>query len=156
MCRRTLFLIFLVLVLGGASHTCVGQDPVAHYEFGGVADFSNSVPGATSVATPVGDTQVIWDDDRGSYVLSLDGDGDYINCGNEDIGHIDTAITVAAWIKTDSLGSGDRVVGKSYAWWLGGGANGATRLEISNTAPGSTDGSTQPALRSQRRSQAAG
>ncbi len=144
MCRRTLFLIFLILVLGGASHTCAGQDPVAHYEFGGVADFSNSVPGAQSVATPVGDTQVIWDDDRGSYVLSLDGDGDYINCGNEDIGHIDTAITVAAWIKTDSLASSSRAVAKGYAWNLGAGGNGTFRFEVSGTLPSGSraDGST--------------
>ncbi|MHC4806301.1 MAG: LamG domain-containing protein [Planctomycetota bacterium] len=76
-------------------------------------------------------------------MLSLDGDGDYVNCGNEDIGHIDTAVTVAAWIKTDSLASGDRAVGKSYAWWLGGGSNGTCRFSISNTKPAaSTDGST--------------
>ena len=135
MCRRALFLIFLVLVLGGASHTCSGQEPVAHYEFEGITDFNNTGTGTKSVATPLGDVQVIWDDDRGSYVLSLDGDGDYINCGNEDIGHIGTTITVAAWIKTNSLASSGRAVAKGYAWSLGAGGNGTFRFEISGTQP---------------------
>ncbi len=143
MCRKLLLLIVLVLVLGLVSYSRAASNLVAHYEFESVGDFTNRAPGSGPAGTPEGNAQIIWDDERGSYVLSLDGDGDYVNCGNEDIGHIDTAVTVAAWIKTDSLASGDRAVGKSYAWWLGGGANGTCRLSISNTKPAaSTDGST--------------
>lgn len=118
---------------------------VAHYEFSAEGDFSNSVAGATATGDPQGDAQVIWDQDRGSYMLSLDGDGDYVNCGTDDIGHIDTAITVAAWIRTDSLSSSDMVAGKGYAWRLYGSSNNNLRFQISDTTPsgsnatGSTD-----------------
>jgi len=136
MCRKLLFLICLVLVLGLAGYTQAGSKLVAHYEFEGTDDFKNSVPGAVSkVGTPVGEVKVIWDEDRGSYVLSLDGDGDYINCGNDDIANIGTAITTAAWIKTSSMSSSDTVIGKGWAWRLNGGPGGIMRFQVSDTKP---------------------
>jgi len=135
MCGKSLFLTSLVLVLASVSYTWAASNLVAHYKFEGVGDFNNTAPSATSVGTPEGNAQVIWDDDRGSYVLSLDGDGDYVNCGNEDIGQIGTAITVAAWIKTNSLSSSDTVIGKGWAWRLNGGSDGNMRFQVSNTQP---------------------
>jgi len=136
MCRKMIYLTSLVLVFGSASSTWARSNLVAHYEFKGVGDFNNTVPGAVSVVgTPVGEAQVIWDDDRQSYVLRLDGDGDYVNCGNEDIAHIGTAITVAAWIKTSSMSSSDTVIGKGWAWRLNGGPGGIMRFQVSNTLP---------------------
>ena len=77
--RRKLFsLTTLVLVLGLAGYTHAGQEPVAHYEFEGTNDFSNTGTSAAITGEPNGDAQIVWDDERGSHVLSLDGDGDYV------------------------------------------------------------------------------
>jgi len=136
--------MFLVLVLGLVSYSRAASSLVAHYEFESVGDFTNRVPGSGAPGTPEGNAQIIWDDERGSYVLSLDGDGDYVNCGNEDIGHIGTTITVAAWIKTDPLASPGRVVAKGWAWRLHSTGNGTFRFQVSNTQPSESrvDGST--------------
>jgi hypothetical protein len=127
--------MFLVLVLGPLAYSPAVSKLVSHYEFKSAGDFSNSVIGSGPVGTPEGNAQIIWDDERASYVLSLDGDGDYVNCGNEDIAHIDTAITVAAWIKTDSLANEDYVVGKGYAWRLRGTSSNSLRFHCSRSQP---------------------
>jgi hypothetical protein len=136
--------MFLVLVLGLVSYSRAASSLVALYEFESVGDFTNRVPGSGPPGTPEGNAQIIWDDERGSYVLSLDGDGDYVNCGNEDIGHIGTTITVAAWIKTDPLASPGRIVAKGWAWRLHSTGNGTCRFQVSNTQPSESrvDGST--------------
>ena len=145
MSRKLVYLVSFGLVLVMVSSVRADSNLVAHYEFSAEGDFSNSVAGAVATGDPQGDAQVIWDQERGSYVLSLDGDGDYVNCGTDDIGHIDTAITVAAWIRTDSLSSSDMVAGKGYAWRLYGSSNNNLRFQISDTTPsgsnatGSTD-----------------
>ena len=126
--------MFLVLVLGLVNYTRAGSNLVAHYEFEGVGDFNNSVAGEAA-GEPHGDAQVIWDDEIGSYVLSLDGDGDYVNYRDGWIGLANTAITVVAWIKTDSLPAWDTIVGLGYAWRLYGGQNNNLRFRCSNTAP---------------------
>jgi serine/threonine protein kinase len=48
----------------------------------------------------VGDAYIVTDPVRGN-VLSLDGDGDYVDCGNSTIFNIKNEITVAAWIKVN-------------------------------------------------------
>ncbi len=98
MCRKLLSLTSLLLVLGLAGYTWAGQEPVAHYEFEGINDFSNTGTSAAITGEPKGDAQIIWDDDRGSYVLSLDGDGDYVYCERSWSGIVTTEITVTAWI----------------------------------------------------------
>lgn len=45
----------------------------------------------------LGDAQIISDPERGN-VLSLDGDGDYVNCGNNPAFDITNSITVTAWV----------------------------------------------------------
>ncbi len=145
MSRKIIYVIFFGIVPLAASTVRADSNLVAHYEFSAEGDFSNSVAGAAATGDPQGNAQVIWDQERGSYVLSLDGDGDYVNCGTDDIGHIDTAVTVAAWIKTDSLSSSDMVAGKGYAWRLNGNSTNNLQFQISNTTPsgssaaGSTD-----------------
>jgi len=42
MCRKLLSLTSLVFVLGLSGYTWAGQDRVAHYEFEGTNDFSNT------------------------------------------------------------------------------------------------------------------
>jgi len=48
----------------------------------------------------MGDAKIVADAERGS-VLSLDGDGDYVNCGNNPAFDITDEITVAGWIKVN-------------------------------------------------------
>jgi len=135
MCRRTLLLIFLVLLLGGASQTWAGQEPVAHYEFEGINDFSNTGTSAAITGEPKGNAQIIWDDDRGSYVLSLAADGDYVHCERSWQGIVATEITVMAWIKTSSVGSDDNIAGLGYAWRISGGSGGNVAFQVMNTEP---------------------
>ncbi|MCH7557274.1 MAG: discoidin domain-containing protein [Planctomycetes bacterium] len=136
MCRRTLFLIFLVLVLGGASYTWAGQEPVAHYKFEGTNDFSNTGTNAAAITgEPKGNAQIIWDDDRGSYVLSLPADGDYVYCERSWSGIVATEMTVMAWIKTRSVGSSDSIVALGYAWRLRSGSGGNVTFQVMNTSP---------------------
>ncbi|MHC4806300.1 MAG: hypothetical protein ACYTBX_08570 [Planctomycetota bacterium] len=46
MCRKLLFVMFLVLVLGLVSYSRAASNLVAHYEFESVGDFSNRVVGS--------------------------------------------------------------------------------------------------------------
>jgi len=50
----------------------------------------------------IGDAQIISDPERGS-VLSLDGEGDYVDCGNNPAFDITDSITVAAWVNIDTV-----------------------------------------------------
>ena len=133
-------LVISALMLIMFSTVRADSNLVAHYDFSAEGDFSNSVAGAVATGEPQGDAQVIWDQDRGSYVLSLDGDGDYVNCGTDDIGHMNTAITVMAWIRTDSLSSSDTVAGKGYAWRLNGNSTNNLRIQVSDTTPSGSSG----------------
>jgi hypothetical protein len=46
----------------------------------------------------IGDATIITDIERGN-VLSLDGDGDYVDCGNNSVFDLTHEITIVAWIK---------------------------------------------------------
>ncbi|KPL20757.1 MAG: hypothetical protein AMJ75_11250 [Phycisphaerae bacterium SM1_79] len=82
MCRKVGYLASFGLVLVAATYACADSNLVAHYEFGAVGNFSDSVAGGAA-GEPQGDARIIWDDIKGSYVLSLDGDGDYVYFGTE-------------------------------------------------------------------------
>ena len=129
--RKFLYLISSVLVLVFVNYSLA--DLIAQYEFEYVGDFSNSID--EGVGEPFGQAQVVWDQEIESYVLSLDGDGDYVYYESQWQGLVDTAITVTAWIKTDSLASYDSIVGLGYAWRLYGGSTGNLRFQCSDTLP---------------------
>jgi len=131
------YLILFVLLTVAISTVQADSNLMAHYEFSAEDDYSDSVPDGAD-GQPQGDAQVIWDDERDSYVLSLDGDGDYVFYESEWHRLVTDAITVAAWIKTDSLGSYDGVVGLGYAWRLYGGQDGNVIFQIMDTTPEST------------------
>jgi hypothetical protein len=135
MCRKLLSLTFLVFVLGPAGYTWAGQEPVAHYEFEGTNDFSNTGTSTAITGEPKGDAQIVWDEERGSYVLSLDGDGDYVHCERSWQGIVSTEITVSAWIKASSLNSTGIIAGLGYAWRLSGGSDGNAAFQVMNTSP---------------------
>ncbi len=144
MCRKLLSLTFVVFVLVLTGYAGAGQEPVAHYQFEGTNDFSNTGTSAAITGEPKGDAQIIWDDDRGSYVLSVDGDGDYVYCDRSWQGIVTTEITVMAWIKTTSLGSSAGVAGLGYAWRLRGGSGGNIAFQVMNTSPVSAAMGTWP------------
>jgi hypothetical protein len=49
----------------------------------------------------VGDAQVVKDGDRPTRVLRLDGDGDWVDCGNKPMLNIVSEVTVAYWMKIE-------------------------------------------------------
>ena len=74
----------------------------------------------------VNDARIVSDPERGS-VLSLDGDGDYVDCGNSSAFDITGSITTTAWVKVGTLNMFNKdkryqvVIDKgdyAYAWGL--------------------------------------
>ena len=137
MSERLVYLVSFCLLLITVSTIRADSNLVAHYEFSAEGDYSDSVLDGAA-GQPQGDAQVIWDDERDSYVLSLNGDGDYVFYESEWHRLVADAITVAAWIKTDSLGSYDGIVALGYAWRLYGGQDGNVIFQIMNTTPEAT------------------
>jgi hypothetical protein len=136
----------LVLVLALAGYTRAAQDPVARYQFEGANDFSNTGTNTAALTgEPKGNAQIIWDDQRASYVLSLDGDGDYLYFDRSWQGIVTTEMTVAAWINTSSLGSSDSIiVSLGYAWRLRNGTGGSAAFQVMDTKPVSIASGTIP------------
>jgi hypothetical protein len=89
-----------LLVEGGDSD--VYDEPnemmICHLQFEG--NFSDS-SGHKHHGTPVGDAKLVTDSQRGS-VLSLDGDGDWVDCSNDPIFNV-KEITISLWIKVNEL-----------------------------------------------------
>ena len=137
MSGKLVYLVSFCLLLIMVGTIRADSNLVAHYEFSAEGDYSDSIPDGAA-GQPQGDARVIWDDERDSYVLSLDGDGDYVFYESEWHRLVTDAITAAAWIKTDSLGSYDGIVGLGYAWRLYGGQDGNVIFQIMNTTPEAT------------------
>jgi len=70
---------------------------VAHYEFEGSAKDSTGTNHGTLNGNPTYAAGVF------GQAISLDGDGDYVNCGNESSFNLTNQITVAAWIKVNEF-----------------------------------------------------
>jgi hypothetical protein len=134
---RWLSLVALVFVLATAGNARAAQDPVAHYQFEGTNDFTNTGTNTAAITgEPKGNAQIIWDEQRASYVLSLDGDGDYVYFDRSWQGIVTTKITVAAWIKTSSLGPSDSIIASlGYAWRLRNGSGGSAGFQVMDTKP---------------------
>jgi len=67
----------------------------------------------------IGDAHVVEDPNRGGHVLHLDGDGDWVNCGNDSRFDITSEITVSAWIKVNSFNkSFQTVINKGRRGWM--------------------------------------
>ncbi len=88
------------------------------YEFEG--DFSNNITGPD--AAPIGNAQIVTDGERGQ-VLSLDGNGDYLDCGNDSIVNIEHAMTLAVWIKSTDMSGSDGIISYGWAWRMLGDAD---------------------------------
>jgi len=137
MCTKLLPAASLVLVLALTGYTPAAQDPVARYQFEGATDFSNTGTNAAALAgEPKGNAEIVWDGERGSYVLNLDGDGDYVYFDRSWQGIVTTQITVAAWIKTSVMGPSDTMIASlGYAWRLRNGTGGSAGFQVMDTKP---------------------
>ncbi|MFQ6114705.1 MAG: LamG-like jellyroll fold domain-containing protein [bacterium] len=106
--------ISIVLVLGWGSSALAQDHLVAYYTFEG--NFSDS-SGNNLNGTPFGDATIVFDTDRESNVLRLDGEGDYVDLGNDTLFNWTGAFSAAFWIKVNAWqGSWDTVLKKSDVW----------------------------------------
>ncbi len=105
----------VLLILTGLIATNSNAELVSFYEFEG--NYENSGTG-TAVGQAVGDAHIATDATRGS-VLRVDGVLDYVRINNDDINHITSVITVAAWVKSAGTNwSQAGVVTRGYNWRL--------------------------------------
>ncbi|OHB64627.1 MAG: hypothetical protein A2Y77_05970 [Planctomycetes bacterium RBG_13_62_9] len=72
--------------------------------------------------TLVGDARIVDDPVRGK-VLELDGDGDWVDCGNDPLFGMTEAMTVSGWIKVTEPFNWRTVIAKGTSWKLQGWTN---------------------------------
>jgi hypothetical protein len=116
--------------------TGTASPPRSQYEFSG--NFSNSITGPD--ATPYGNASIITDPNRGQC-LNLDGTGDYIDCGYTAIANIETAITLACWVKTSDFVATDGIMTNGYSWKMAGSTGGVINFTNSTLSVPSFSGS---------------
>jgi len=85
---------------------------VSHYKFDGDAEDSVGVNDGTEVGNPTYSTGLH------NQAISLDGDGDYVNCGSDVSFDITGSITLSALIKGTFNNGWDPIIAKSYDWML--------------------------------------
>jgi serine/threonine protein kinase len=86
----------------------------------------------------IGDAKIISDPERGN-VLSLDGDGDYVDCGNKPAFDIIGSITITAWIKVNAFNKDwQAIVTKGDSAWRLSSIQNETRIHfaVTNGPPG--------------------
>ncbi|MCK4752231.1 MAG: hypothetical protein KAS75_02210 [Planctomycetes bacterium] len=111
---------FLYTNANPATEESYDPNLVAYYPFEG--NYNNVITG--QAADPCGTTGIVTDPSKGlvldqPYAGTNKIFGDYLNCGNDAVRYIDTAVTVAAWVKLPDPGkSGVAIVSKGYAWKL--------------------------------------
>ena len=135
----TIFILVMVFI-GNAP-----ADLIAHYEFESGADDSS---GNAHHGSLEGGATTVWDTGGNckvaGNVLSLDGSGDYVNCGNHSDFNITGPMTVVAWIKTSSWGTNwASICGKGEGTWRlqrnapnGPGDNNGVCLGLNGISPG--------------------
>ena len=129
MYKKLICLACFVLVLGFVSNA--SAELVGHWRFdegsGTTAhDQSGNGNDGTLINDPVWATGII------NGALQLDGDDDYVNCGNDPSLNITDAVTLAAWVKLNSVPPAFSVLvaGKFGAYWLEWRENKALSLSI--------------------------
>jgi len=125
MCRRLIYLVSIVLVLSTAGSA--SAELVAYWKFdegSGTTAFDSSGNGLNG--TLLGDTQ--WAAGKMGGALEFDGDGDYVDCGNNELFDITDELTVSAWINIRSVTAAwMAVITKGDSAW---------RISINNTTQG--------------------
>jgi len=125
MCKKLIYLVSLVLVLSTAGNA--SAELVAYWKFdegSGTTAFDSSGNGLDG--TLMGDTQ--WAAGKMGGALEFDGDGDYVDCGNNELFDITDELTVSAWVNIRSVTAAwMAVVTKGDSAW---------RISINNTTQG--------------------
>jgi len=85
---------------------------VSHYKFDGDANDSVGGNDGTEVGNPTYSTGLH------GQAISLDGDGDYVNCGNDASFDITGSITLSALIKGTFNSNWDPIISKGFNWQL--------------------------------------
>jgi len=112
--RRLIYIISTVLVLIAASGA--SADLVAHWRFDdGSGTIAADVSGNGLDGTLVGDPQ--WVAGKVGGALEFDGNGDYVNCGNDPLFDITAEITLAIWVNANDMGN------SQHNCWMGKGDN---------------------------------
>jgi len=130
----------VLLILTGFIAAISNAELVSFYEFEG--NYENTGTGS-AVGQPLGGAEIVIDAIRGS-VLSVDGNGDYVRIDNDDIDHITSVITVAAWVKSAGTNWSDAgVVTRGYNWrvYISGSANGTFQCMDTEPKPTKVRGS---------------
>ena len=91
-------------------------DVVSHYKFDGNAADSIGANNGTQVGNPT------YAAGRYDQAISLDGDGDYLNCGNDASFNITDAVTLSIWLKGTFNNTWDSIIEKGYNWIVSRGA----------------------------------
>jgi hypothetical protein len=116
MCKKLIFLVCFCLVLGLALTSAVQADLVGWWrldEGSGTTAYDSS--GNGNDGTILGNPQ--WVPGKVGGALDFDGDGDYVNCGNDPIFDITEEITLAVWVNANDNNNGENNC------WLGKGDN---------------------------------
>ncbi|MGD2094813.1 MAG: hypothetical protein PVH77_07390 [Phycisphaerales bacterium] len=119
MYRKLIYLICFVFVVGLAlTNTAIAQDPdlVGHWKLDdGSGTIAVDSSGNGNDGTLQGDPQ--WVTGQIDGALEFDGNGDYVDCGNNAIFNITEEITLAVWVNANDLNNGE------HNCWLGKGDN---------------------------------
>jgi len=125
MYKRLIYLVSIVLVLSTAGSA--SAELVAYWKFdegSGTTAFDSSGNGLNG--TLMGDTQ--WAAGKMGGALEFDGDGDYVDCGNNELFDITDELSVSAWVNIRSVTAAwMAVITKGDSAW---------RISINNTTQG--------------------
>ena len=116
MCKKLIYLVSFCLVLGLALSSTVRADLVGWWrldEGTGTTAFDSS--GNGNDGTILGNPQ--WVAGMIGGALDFDGDGDYVDCGNDPIFDITEEITLTVWVNANDILNGENNC------WLGKGDN---------------------------------
>jgi hypothetical protein len=119
MYRKLIYLICFAFVFGLAlTNTAIAQDPdlVGHWKLDdGSGTIAVDSSGNGNDGTLQGDPQ--WVTGQIDGALEFDGNGDYVDCGNDSIFDITEEITLTVWVNANDLNNGE------HNCWLGKGDN---------------------------------
>jgi hypothetical protein len=116
MSKKLIYLACLCLVLGLALTSAVRADLVGWWRLDeGTGTIAYDSSGNGNDGTILGNPQ--WVPGKIGGALDFDGDGDYVNCGNDPIFDITEEITLAVWVNANDNGNSE------HNCWLGKGDN---------------------------------
>lgn len=133
--------VMLLVIVGLTTHAHAATLAAYDFENGYVNTGTGTVEGQ-----PRGGAGIISDPGGGlkgpSNVLRLWGNDEYVKVGNDDIGSITSAITVAAWVKSSksNWSAHDSIVTRGYNWRLFVSSSAYGTIQAMDTDPAGSKG----------------